>query len=91
MVALGSAELDVGNDLGDENFANQGPIGVVDMDAIGGAGPDPALDVEPETIEEPGTAGGEDLAPGESGIVIDGEAADVAGPSGACVAPVSET
>ena len=79
MVALGTAELDVGDDLRDEDLADQGSVGVVDVDAIGGAGPDPALDVEPEAIEEPRGGGGEDLASGEGGIVIDGEAADVAG------------
>ena len=80
MVALGAAELDVGDDLGDEDLADKRPVGVEDVDAIVGAGPDAALDVEPEAIEESGGAGGEDLPPGEGGVDRDGEAADVARP-----------
>src|SRR5688572_8289562 len=78
VVALGPTELDVGNDLRDEHLADQGAVRIVDMDAIAGAGPDPAVDIEPEAIEKPGGTGREDLTSGQRVTAVDREPSDVA-------------
>src|SRR4029079_2841099 len=66
-----------------------------DMDALGRARPDAAVDVETEAVEEPGGAGGEDLAAGEGAIGVDPEAPDVAravrAVGGAGVGDIEET
>ena len=60
---------------------------MVDVDAVGGAGPDPALDIEPEAVEQPGRAGGEDPRTRQPRAVGGNRAgADMARPMGRIVA-----
>src|SRR5262245_57302272 len=61
-VALGAAEADVGDDLGDGDLAEQRAVGGVAVDAVARAGPQVAVDVEPEAVEQADVAGLEHLA-----------------------------
>src|SRR5262245_35524549 len=55
-VAAGAAEVHVGDGFGDEDFAGQGAVGFVAVDAVAGAGPDAAEFVAAEAVEEAGGA-----------------------------------
>src|SRR3954467_4223344 len=60
-VSLRAAEDEVGAGLRDEDLADEGAVRVVAMDAVAGAGPEAAGDIEAETVEEPARTARKDL------------------------------
>ena len=67
-------------DLGQQQLAEQGAVGVEAVQPVVAGRPDPAGVVEPDAVEHAGVAGGEDLAAGERPSSVDVEPADVAPP-----------
>src|SRR3989449_10335844 len=79
-VALGAAEANIGDHLGNVDLAEESTVRAVAMDAIAGARPDVAAYVEPEAVEESRIAGRKDLATRErAAIRAHREAPDMAG------------
>src|SRR2546422_8210563 len=79
-VALGAAEADIGDHLGNVDLAEQRAVRAVAMDAIAGARPDIAAYIEPEAVEESRIAVRKDLATRErAAIRAHREAPDMAG------------
>ena len=71
-VALGTAEDEIGDGLGNEDLAEKGAIGVEDVNAVGGAHPAAALGVEAEAVEAAVGGFGPDVAAGKpAGFQID--------------------
>src|SRR5437868_10164501 len=68
-VALGPAEADVGDHLGNVDLPEESAVRAVAMDAIAGARPDVAAHIEPEAVEESRIAGRKDLATRERAAV----------------------
>ena len=77
MVALGTAEGEVGHDLGDVQLADQGAVRVEAVQSVVRRGPHAPAAVEPEPVERSGVAVGEDVTPGERAVVVDVESPDV--------------
>src|SRR5712664_3750414 len=79
-VALGAAEADVGDHLGNVDLAEESAVRAVAMDAVAGARPDVAAYIESEAVEESRIAGRKDLATRErAAIRAHREAPDMAG------------
>src|SRR2546422_9144609 len=79
-VALGAAEAEIGDHLGNVDLAEESAVRAVAMDAIAGARPDVAANIEPEAVEESRIAGRKDLATRErTAIRAHREAPDMAG------------
>ena len=73
-------------------LADQGAVGFIAMAALFRAGPDPALPVEAEFVEEAGLAFGEDLSARHALAVFDTSKRRIwRGPFCLWVAPVSAT
>src|SRR2546422_8597262 len=79
-VALGAAEAEIGDHLGNVDLAEESAVRAVAMDAIAGARPDVAPNIQPEAVEESPIAGRKNLAPPErAAIRAHREAPDMAG------------
>src|SRR5450755_2429075 len=77
VVALGSAEREVGYDLRKVQLADQRSVRVEAVNAVVGSRPDATGVIEADAVERAGVAAGEDLPAGQRGVVGYVEAADV--------------